>query len=329
MDKAGSASRLVALTALTTILATAAVGATRDRSAPKDTPVATLQARPFCGTTLTDPLACSGKLPPNWFKSTPERHVKLFTELLDKFEQASADSFGVRGGVAENTAPIADKKRRWKVVEAVRDANDVNFERLAYPVVVSVIRFFRGDDESAQSTLGATTRAAFLVLYPDGWNTADEPLDPTPNDGLAPFRIVKLVQKPGELAYKVEISQGNRFVEYCRSIPGDSTSEGHARELISQANFLTCPGASISPMTEASFYRLTRSEVRARLRADGSTTWEKLRLREIWIRDSTLRWPVGQVSPATMSTFLGNFIPWDGDEGLWFTCGLGCCYAKM
>lgn len=261
---------------------------------------------------------CIGYLPVGW--STLTNSAKLFADMLTKIETSTVERYGVRGGVVKN---IQGGGQRWKMVEPLDDANLVDISDLRSPTVIGRLRHLRGANETMGNGLKKGDNVAFVVVYPDVFTEAPDVSDASA-DLHASYRIVKLrftsAGKP-----VIDIGPALRDFTPCHVNPADDTSPLHPQRPNAQAQFATCASSMISTEEFASFFTLSVDSARMLASNADSNIIRRVALSELLRAYDAER----ERTRSVHSTFgRSNFLEWVGSEGLWFTCGLGCCYAR-
>ncbi|MEP7384046.1 MAG: hypothetical protein ABI910_20370 [Gemmatimonadota bacterium] len=269
-----------------------------------------------CGSGAAGTADCLGQLPVNWKTQTNE--AKLFADILAKIDVSSNERYGVRGGVVKN---IQGGAKRWKMVEPLEDANRVDISNLKSPVVIGRLRHLRGADEIRGQHLKKGDNVAFLVAYPDVYGEA-----PDVNDGVADYhayyRIVKLRFTLG--FPRIDVGPAIHELEVCHVNPNDESSALHPQRPNAQAQFATCASSMMSSEEFADLFTL-QIDVARRQALDTSNV-----IRSIVLREQLRFYDAEKARTAQARGSFGksNFLEWVGSEGVWFTCGLGCCYTR-
>jgi hypothetical protein len=238
--------------------------------------------------------------------------------MLTRIETSTSERYGVRGGVVKN---IDGGRQRWKMVEPLEDANQVDISDLASPVVIGRLRHLRGADEVMGHRLNRGDNVAFVVVYPDVYTEAPDVND-TKADRHASYRIVKLSYNGATPVIKIEPAL--RDFTPCHVNPNDENSALHPQRPNSQAQFATCASSMISMEEFAGFFTMTVDSAR-KVALDTSNV-----VRSVAVRELLQAYDAERERRVSTGRSFGrsNFLEWVGSEGLWFTCGLGCCYAK-
>lgn len=261
---------------------------------------------------------CVGYLPVGW--KTQADRAQLFATMLAKIETSANELYGVRGGVVKN---VQGGGQRWKMVEPLVDANLVDISDLKSPTVIGRLRHLRGANETMGNGLNKGDNEAFVVVYPDKFTEGPDVND-TRADLHASYRIVKLSFSAGGVP-SIDIGQARRDFTPCHVNPDDESSALHPQRPNAQAQFATCASSMISTEEFASFFTMTVDSARKLTTNNDYNIIRRVALKELLQSYDAER----ERSRSVHGSFgQSNFLEWVGSEGLWFTCGLGCCYAK-
>lgn len=269
-----------------------------------------------CGAASSSTVDCKGQLPVGWQAQTNK--AQLFSKILKTIETSADERYGVRGGVVKN---VQGGKQRWKMVEPLEDANHVDISDLKSPVVIGRLRHLRGASESMGNGLKKGDNVAFVVVYPDVFTETPDVND-TNADQHSSYRIVKLkyiAKRP-----VIDVGPALRDFTPCHVKPNDESSALHPQRLNAQAQFATCASSMISAEEFAGFFAMTVDSAR-RIAADSSNI-----VRSVAVSELVRAYDAEKARAVETHRSFGrsNYLEWVGTEGLWFTCGLGCCYAK-
>jgi hypothetical protein len=222
---------------------------------------------------------------------------------------------------------IAGGQNRWKLVEPLIDANQVHIQRITTPTVVAVVRFLRGVDESVGLKNG---EMAFLVVYPDIFDEPSDDARDVNQDAVSYYRFVKYK----EVNSVASIDIGGKVYDFrpCREDQGNPQSPLHPWRRVSQAQYATCDASMMSAEAFASLFSLPLDSARLQARRSENTVRRRVLVEQLAFFDSTMA-QLNRArrlgSPSLRTTFgSSGFLEWTGMEGVWITCGLGCCYAR-
>ena len=275
------------------------------------------------------------KIPISIYASSEDASKSVAKEIADLIRQKQKEGKKTILGLATGSSPkkvyaelirlhkknVQGGKQRWKMVEPLEDANHVDISDLKSPVVIGRLRHLRGASESMGNGLKKGDNVAFVVVYPDVFTETPDVND-TNADQHSSYRIVKLkyiAKRP-----VIDVGPALRDFTPCHVKPNDESSALHPQRLNAQAQFATCASSMISAEEFAGFFAMTVDSAR-RIAADSSNI-----VRSVAVSELVRAYDAEKARAVETHRSFGrsNYLEWVGTEGLWFTCGLGCCYAK-
>lgn len=252
---------------------------------------------------------CIGALPKGWTGLTQDSLKTLFGRMRTAFRKASSAAAGPKGGIA-----MRQQGKHWLKVEPLPDAHLWHMKETNGPTVVAVITLVRSEGTDASTNLDERD-TGFLVVYPDEYD-ADDVKDTA--DSRSFFQIVRHVDR--------------KLATDRIDIPRVDTADivvdcGHAkRNDFSYADFESCAGAQISRDERMHQMSMTFAEARAtlnKLKGPDSTLPFAVALRELLEGADKRRAKMSTAAPDDSAHLLAYV-----EHGVWFSCALGCCYAK-